>query len=100
MSFNNLSHYLAFLFRLRTVSRDMPGGNNGDGLETIHREETLDSGNVIVAHPASAEPTVGRCQAEMLHGDAEVDVAGRTQLPSVLFMHTKYNGAVANQGRS
>lgn len=91
---------------MRTVSGNMSKWNDGYSLESLHGKETLESLNMIVAHPTCAQPTLRCCQAEMLHGNAEIDVAMRFAIvgahPTVVHIlkHSTYIGAVLNQSRS
>ena len=62
---------------MRAVGCNMSKGNDGNSLKSIHGEETLESLNMIVAHPTCAQISLSRCQTEVLHGNAEIDVAMR-----------------------
>ena len=84
----------------------MAHGHYGHGLIAFHRKQAPDGLDVVVGHPARAEPAVGGGKGEMLNGYAKVmspwalPLSGRTQQPAVSFMASTYIGAVVNQRRS
>ena len=60
---------------MRTVGSNVPDGNDSHSLVTLYWKQPLDSFHIIVAYLTRAEPTVSSSEAEMLHGNTEVDVA-------------------------
>ena len=63
------------LLAMRAVSRYMSQWYYGDSLISVTGEKRLHLADIIVAHPASAKPLVGGCQAQVLNSYGHIYVA-------------------------